>query len=1139
MQVKLPKALPRDRELLHLFFSGTAVLLGLVWMFYGHQAVTIFVPEHNQVVFYYFFSGIIFSLAFLGLYGFLRTVLYFTEFMVEQNSLSTLMFENLLNDEHDGVFLKNNRGTYKIMSPVASRVLCLENQQVVGANDDELHDATTATRIKHEDQQILEFGETISWETSSKSSQGEENFLCKKIPCHDRKGKIVGIIGICKNITNLKKSENQNLKLEASYQNLFNKLPYPVLVLDPVSLQPFTFNDAMNEFLGYTKEEFARMRMSLHVEPTQLNHFQKALTEIHKNGGGGLDTRMVNKQRDILDVTSYSQEIYIEDKSYLHMLIYDTTEQKKSTEVLISSELKYRSLFEHANDAIVIVSPNSLNIIDANEIAIIFLGYKRNDILLMSIQDLDTSSDHSYTQEKILELETYNHSLYEHQIKTRYGETFKVEINAHKLNYGNEDVYQFVIRNISVRKKTEAALKASEKRYRKMFESNMAIKLVIDPDNFCIEDANPAAAKFYGYSIETMKGMNLSKINILSKEKLNTLIQQTREQNLGFYSCPHRLSNGEVRFVEVRDGPMEIDGKQLFYSIIHDVTASKEAENQVLVASKMFDYSTDAVMLINDNNQVVSVNYAFSQITGYQASEIQNKSPELILAGESDILLNEEVLESINSDSQWTGEVWHRLKSGQSQPLNVRINKIQNEHTNASSFVVLLSAKVNQAPDNDNKLNYVELTQLPNQSLFVDRLRNAIDRANRNKKRLAVILIDFKNFSSINAKYGYDMGDLVLQAISKRLKYNTRKSDSVSHFSSDNFAVLIEDLNDLQHIGIVSQKLLSTLSESYQTNDHVIDLDLSMGVSIFPDDGNSEDRLIEQSHKALVAAQHFSGNHFELTNAEMNRYANLCLITESYLHKALRDKQFFLNFLPQLNVSTNNIDSIEALIRWNHPNHGPLLPIQFLPGAEQTGFIGAIGMTVIDLALTQYKSWIDQGLQIDRLDLNISLSQLDAHLTETLIAQCAKHDIDHDRIGLEFSEYNLINSTGDENIVLQNLQSEGFFITVDNFGSTNASLSSLLQCTVNAVKLDPSLISRSQSSPEAHNLLKGIISLCTTQNIEVIAEGVETETDYEYLRLLNISQMQGYYFSKPLQADQVTEYINRSSDSFNKTTEPG
>jgi len=557
--------------------------------------------------------------------------------------------------------------------------------------------------------------------------------------------------------------------MEDRYRNLFNKLPYPVLVLNSSNLLPFTFNTAMCDFLGYEKEEFARMRMSLHVEANDLKHFRESITELNSSHGGEFETRLITKNRDIINVTGYAQEIIIEDTAYLHMMLYDNTETKKSTEILIGSELKYRSLFEHANDAIIVVSTNSLNIIDANEIAISFLGYKRNDLLLMSIFDLDSIADHSQTQEKIAELEIYNHALYEQDIKNRKGEKQSVEINAHKLNYGNEDVYQFVIRNISTRKKTEAALKSSESRYRQMFESNMAIKLVIDPDNFCIEDANPAAAEFYGYSIDELKGMDLGQINILSRNKLNTLISQTREQNLGFYSCPHRLSNGEIRFVEVRDGPMEIEGRQLFYSIIHDVTASKEAENQVLVASKMFDYSTDAVMLINDKNQIVSVNYAFTQITGYQQSEVQNEPPEIILASQDKKLLNDNVLQSIGDSGQWKGEIWHRLKDGQSRPLSTSINSIRNENTNVSSYVIMLSPRHTHNIEQDNKIHFVELTELPNKSLFIDRLQNAIYRAQRNKNLLGIILIDFINFSVVNTQYGYDLGDQLISATFNKL----------------------------------------------------------------------------------------------------------------------------------------------------------------------------------------------------------------------------------------------------------------------------------------------------------------------------------------------------------------------------------
>ncbi len=1117
----------KDQELINLFVSAAALLLGLVWMFFGNNIISFLLPPENQHIFYYFFSGVIFSLAFVGLYGFIHTVLYFTEFIVSTDNLDNQLYENLLSHELEGVFLKNRRGIYKKISPIAKQVLKLKNKQVIGHTDIDLHKHATANKILHEDQRVLDFGETIVWETTNITSQGEEAYLCKKFPCRDKKNKITGIVGICKNITPLKNFQNTNGQMEDRYRNLFNKLPYPVLVLDATNLLPFTFNSAMNKLLGYEKEEFSRMRMSLHIDADKLNEFRNSISELNFAHGGEFETQLITKNRDTLNISGYAQEIIIDDKAYLHMMLYDNTETKRSTDILISSELKYRSLFEHANDAIIVVSTKSLNIIDANEIAISLLGYVRDDLLLMSIYDLDSRANHTLTQEKIADLEIYNHALYEQEIRNRKGEKKTVEINAHKLNYGNEDVYQFVIRNISQRKKTEAALKTSESRYRQMFESNMAIKLVIDPENFRIEDANPAAAEFYGYAIEELKGMNLAQINILSRSKLNTLILQTREQNLGFYSCPHRLSNGEIRFVEVRDGPMEIEGRQLFYSIIYDVTASKEAENQVLVASKMFDYSTDAVMLINDKNKVVSVNYAFTQITGYQQSEIQNESPEVILASPETQLLNTTVLESIDQGGQWKGEIWHRLKDGQSRPLNASINSIRNTNTNVSSYVVMLAPRHTQMPEQQSNIHFVELTELPNKSLFIDRLKNAIDRAQRNKNKLGIILIDFRNFSDINMIHGYDLGDKLLKAISKRLKYNTRDSDTIGHFSSDDFAVLIEDLSDIQQMGIVAQKLLSTLSEAYQTPDQSIDINVSMGISIFPDDDTSADQLISKAHVALQSAQKFNGNHFELTSSSMNNKAKMWLQKEAELHKALRNNEFFLSYMPQINTNNNSLDSIEALVRWNHPEHGCLLPMQFLPGAEKSGFIGAIATNVIDMGLRQYRLWLDNNLSIPKLSFNICLSQIDTDLAEILSEKCDKYNIDYAKIGLEFSEKEFLTITENQRIILQQIQQNNFNICIDDFGSDNTSLNCLLHCSVTEIKIDPMFIDKTRQSKSAHSLLNGIVALCNTQHINIVAEGVENTDDKLYAQEFNISHMQGYLFSKPLIADDVAAYLNK------------
>lgn len=1121
-----------DKNLSRIIFSAIAVSLSLIWLFLGYFVLELVFPERHVEKIYIFFSGVIFTLGFIGIYFFIKTILYFTEFLVQEENLPLLLYRSVLDEDSEGIFFKDHKGRYRVINAVAQKVLNLQGKDVIGYTDTQLHNPVLAHKIELEDKRVLNNGETIDWDTERDTGNGLDSYVCKKIPCRNRKGKIIGITGICKNITIMRTFQKVNRELEERYRSLFNKLPYPVLVLDTVTLLPFTFNESMCVLLKYNKEEFSRLRLSVHIRDENLEHFRSMIIELLRNGGGEFDLQLKTKDKDTVDVSGYAQEVIIDDKRYLHMLLHDVTETKRSTNELIGSELKYRSLFEYANDAILIVDVKTLQIIDANEIAISFLGYNRDNITLMTIMDLDASSNHNITQEQLNTLEIYNHALYEHEIKNRKGEVFNVEINVHKVTYGEEEVFQYVIRNITERKQIEKALRNSEQRYRQMFESNQAIKLVVDPERHCIEDANPAAEEFYGYSIDELRGMSLSKINILSEEKLSELIRQAKEQNLGFYSCPHRLADGDIRFVEVRDGSMEIENKTLLYSIIHDVTASKKAEDQLVLASKMFDCSTDAVMITDKNNYIISTNQAFSQITEYQQSEVLGKEPNIITAGRDDNIISRHVIDKVESEGQWQGEIWHRLKNGETRPLIATVNIVRDNDGEIANHVILMSPKVTDDTSRESNLisNYVGLTSLPNKSLFIDRLTNAIERSQRSSKQLAVLLIDFKNFSDINKAYGYDVGDHILQAIAKRLKYNIRESDTVAHFSSDDFAVLLEDLADIQQTGIVAQKIISTLSEAFQVDEIVITLEISIGISVSPEDGVEAEQLLEKAAKALLMSQNKAGNNFQLTSSVLNENAHMWLQTDENLHKALKNDEFTVFYLPQMHVSDKtSIEGLEALVRWRHEGQGMLLPLRFLPNAEQSGFISAIGYSVIDKALVQFKQWQTEKVGVNRLSINICQSQIDSDLAEYLIKQCDKNEIQYDQIALDFTESKFITSTGDQKDVLRKLQNNGFKICVDDFGSGAASLSCLLQCPVNSIKIDRSLVSRSTSSEDAKNLLSGLVALANHLDIEVVAEGVETEAQLKILSSLGCHHMQGYYFSQPMSAEYVAGFISKNN----------
>jgi len=1123
-----------DKNISRLIASAVAVFVALIWIFLGQDAVVFFISEQFQEKFYIFVSGIIFTLGLIGIAAFVKAILCFTEFVVEKENLPLMLYRGILEEDSEGVFFKDINGRYQVVNKIAKQVLGIENKDIIGCKDNQLHDSLRAHKIELEDNKVFKYGETIEWETEEDTGSGKDAYLCKKLPCRNKKGKIIGITGVCKNITILKTFQNLNSELEERYRRLFNKLPYPVLVIDTITMLPITFNVSMSSMLKYEKGEFSRLRMSVHIVDEDVESFRFLISDLLESGGGEFELQLKTKEKDIVEVSGYAQEIVIEEKRYLHMLFHDVTDVKKSTRELIGSELKYRSLFENANDAIIIVNVKTLQIVDANDIAIRFLGYNRGDITELSLLDLDASSDHSISQEQLNNLEIYNHVLYEHEIKNRKGNRYLVEINSHKVNYGEEDVYHFVLRDITQCKKIEKSLKESESRYRQMFESNQAIKLVIDPQSHFIEDANPAAADFYGYSIDELRGMSLSKINILSEEKLKNILSHAKEQNMGFYSCPHRLKNGDIRFVEVRDGSMEIDDSTLLYSIIHDVTASKHAEDQLVLASKMFDCSADAVMITDKNNKVVSVNQAFVDITGYQQSEMLGNEPGIIVSGRDDNIITNKVIDIIENQGQWQGEIWHRLKNGETRPLKTTINIVKDDEDGIINHVILMSSKTigHVSDEQENVSHYIGLTSLPDKTLFMDRLQNAIERCQRSEKQLAVLLIDFRSFANINKVFGYDAGDHILRAIAKRLKYNVRESDTVAHFSSDDFAVLLEDLSDIQQAGIVAQKIISTLAEDYQVDTQSINLEVSIGISVFPDDGESVNTLMEKAGRVLKNVQQKMGNNFQLTSTLLNDNAHKWLQTDESLHQALKNDEFTVFYLPQVSIENGvRVEAMEALVRWQHKGKGMLLPLRFLPNAEQTGFVSAIGFKVIDKSFEHFEKWQDENLGISKLWLNISPSQIDLDLAEYLIKKCDEHEITYNQIALDFTESKFITSTSEQKIILKNLQEKGFYICIDDFGSGSASLACLLQCSINAIKIDRSLVVRSHENEETKNLLKGLIALSDKLNIEVIAEGVEEKEQLSELEDLGCYHMQGYYFSKPMMAEHVSGFIGE----MNKT----
>lgn len=1113
-----------NSKIYNLLYSGFILFICLIWIIAGESFVSLLNQQHHAIL-YAFFSGILLILILAAIFRFVKVLLIHNELLVDDASLHQIILDNISQEEHTGLYFKDNQGRYLLINETAEQLLQLSGKEIYGKKDAQLFDSITAHKMQQEDQRVFETGMAISWEIEKNTGHGNDYWIGKKIPCLDKRGKQLGLIGLFNNITVLKTFQNMNLELDERYSDLFNKLPYPVIVLDPVSLIPHTFNQAICDLLSYSSREFRNSRFSNHIT-SSLDEFMNTVKYLLSQGGGEFMLELKDRNHNKIKVSSYGQKIILEDQAYLHILLQDVTELQQNTEELISSELKYRSLFEYANDAILVVDIQTLTITDINEIGLKMFGYRRDDFITMSIFDLDDQASHDDLRGQLNNLEIYNHALFTHCLRNRTGQSIDVEINAHKVNYGGQQVYQFVIRDISQRRQTEHALQESEQRYRQMFENNNASMLVIDARKHLIVDANPAAAKFYGYSRDAMQNMSINQINLLSIKELDEKNQHGDASGNVSYSCPQRLANGTVRIVEVHNTDMLINQQRLTFSIINDITDLKKIQDKLLLTTKSLENVREGLVITDDEQKVISCNQSFAEITGYAQEQLENNNLSTILAATDEDFVNPQITEELNKNESWQGELWLRTPIGETRAVHTRIGCVTEDNRIRNYIISVMPG--NFARNSNSAYSHIStLTSLPGMDIFVDRLQNAIERSKRSQKAMAVILINIKGFAKINQQHSFDFGDRVLKAISLRLRSNIRESDTASHFHSDQFAVLLEDMQVSDDIETVAQKILTTLTENLVIDSTRLSLDYALGISQFPDHGGNADEIIRAAEHAQVFSQQQESTRYIIHNHQL-RSSNIPeSLPEHRLVEALRNNEFKLEYLPIIDTENMSIYGIESLLRWEKTDFHTLYPDDFLSIAEQTGFIETLGYKLIDQVFEDLNLIRKRKLPIENININLVLQQLDQELITYLEQQCKNHNLAPQHLLLDFKEQNLVTLSREKTEYLNQLKQLGFKVCIDDFGRRNASLTWLIKSPVNVIKIDYTLIARIDRDDNVLTLLSGLMTLAEKMNVQVIAEGVESESQYMRLQQLDCRYMQGSYFNNTMKLDSLIQKYNQ------------
>ena len=554
--------------------------------------------------------------------------------------------------------------------------------------------------------------------------------------------------------------------------------------------------------------------------------------------------------------------------------------------------------------------------------------------------------------------------------------------------------------------------------------------------------------------------------------------------------------------------------------VFHDITERRRAEEKMRLAAKVFESAAEGIMITDAQTRIVAVNEAFTATTGYEQDEVLGKTPSLLQSGKHDAEFYRDLWKSLKETGQWKGEIWNRRKNGELYPQWLSINTVRDAKGGVGNYVGMFSdiTARKQAEERLRVLAYHDpLTGLPNRALFHTLLNQALAKAQRHHRLGAVLFIDLDRFKNINDTLGHPIGDLLLKEVAARLLTCLRQSDTIARLGGDEFTILLEEVAHEQDAIIVAQKTLAVLAEPFNLAGNEVFVTASIGISLFPHDGSDVEALLKNADTALYRTKEQGRNGYTLYTAEMNATALKRMALENSLRRALERQEFLLYYQPRVALDTGHMLCIEALLRWQHPELGLVLPDQFIGLAEETGLIMPIGEWVLRTACAQTKAWQASGFPALRVSVNLSARQFKQ---PTLVDQVAGAQRDTvlapGSLELELTESTVMQDAEDAITKLNALKRLGVHLSIDDFGTGYSSLEYLKHFPIDILKIDRSFVQGIPGDSDNGAIVRAVIAMAHSLKIKVTAEGVETAEQLGFLRAYRCDEMQGYYFGLPL-----------------------
>lgn len=808
----------------------------------------------------------------------------------------------------------------------------------------------------------------------------------------------------------------------------------------------------------------------------------------------------------------------------LYVILMDISENSKLKEDLNEKDYLYHALFENHTSVMLVIKPETGKIVEANKAAIHYYGYSREKILSMNINEINMLNDNEIKQEIDLAVrENRNYFKFTHKLSNNTNR--EVEVHSFPVVIEKEKLLFSIVYDVEENMKQKFM-------FDKLLLASPYAVAMLDREQKII-NVNSNFTNLFHYTFDEVEGCFINSLVSPNdfKSQVDNNIELIYKGEVVKQEGKRKIKNGELIDVEIIGYPVLYHQAIIGVYIIYiDISHKKSYEKQLKLFKKILENNTEGVFITDNEGCIEWINNAFTNITGYSYDEILNKKTNVLESDIDDEAFYKELRMQLFKNGLWQGEVWSKNKDGDNFAVWFSINSIRNENNDIAHFVGVMK-DLSEKKKIDRRMIELQqndvLTGLYNRNYFMKIIDKHIAEYKNNKKKFSILVIDIDEFKDINDSMGHNFGDNLLIEISSRILSLVKDNSLISRIDGDEFAILYENDNKKDLISF-SKQLLKVINVPYKISNTVIYLNFNIGISSFPVDGINSEILvrfanvaINKSKKRIEERVCFYSNEISIEVVEKFHLAN-------YLFSAISNNELTVYYQPIFDIKQKKIVGAEALLRWKSPILGNVTPEKFIPVAEKTGQIFALGEWVIKEVCKQMNLWQQKSCVSMPISINVSVKQLEQdEFAKTVIDILNSENINTNNIELEITESV---SSGDVVKIVKNikeLKKCGIKISMDDFGTGFSSLGQLSIFELDKLKIDKIFIDDLINGIKRHNLVKSIIAMAKSLNLVIVAEGIETNEQLIQLNNLGCDLGQGYLFSEPLSVNEFEFFIKQ------------